>query len=126
VFLRTVVHVPPHVPREEIIVGPYQERARAARRVEYLEFRYLTRGLAFEELADGMLDDAVHDEGRGVEDAPGLPDLGLLLDHSLLVVRGEGYDLAEKTFGVLPQDLHRHHGELVGALGVVESPYDPL
>ncbi len=117
------------MPVQEVPVGPDQERPGAARRVHYLQpARPAARSgtLAFEELADRLLDDVVHDVGRGVVDAAGLADLRLLLDDGVVAAGAvfETDHLPQKLLVDLPEHVHRQHGELVGALRVAEAADD--
>ncbi len=79
----------------------------------------------FEELADGLLDDVVHDVGGGVVDAAGLLDFGLFLDLGV-VAGGQADDLAEELLVDLAEDVGGQDGELVGAVGIVQAREDVL
>ena len=72
-----------------------------------------------------MLDDVVHDVlGRVVHPA-GLADLRLLLDLGPVGLRQPDH-LAQELLVDLPQNLRRQDGELIRALGVVQSTEDVL
>ena len=122
-FLGIVFGVEVAVPLEEILVGADEEGAGAAGGVEDLQFGGLPRCFVFEQVADGGLDDVVHDVGGGVIDAAGLLDFGLFLDHGSMAF-GEADDLAEELLVHLAEDVRREGGEDVGRLGVVEAPDD--
>ena len=72
-----------------------------------------------------LLDDVIDDVGRRVVDAARLADLGLLLDLRLVPV-GQPDHLAQELLVDLAEDLGGQHGELVGAVGVVELADDLL
>lgn len=127
VLVGTVGDVAVAVPLQQVLVGPDQERPRAARRVHYPQPASPAarpRTLAFEELADGVLDYVVHDVCRRVVDPARLADLGLLLDHRLLGTLQPDH-APEELLVDLPENVHRQHRELVRAHGVVEAADDP-
>ena len=69
------------------------------------------------------LDDVLDDVGGGVIDPAGLLHLGLVLDHGV-VPGGQADDLAQELLVDLAEDIGGHHGELVGAVGVVQVGED--
>ncbi len=89
------------------------------------EAAHLLWALPFEELADRVLDDVVHDVGRGVVHAASLAHLGFLLDHRP-APRRQADDLAQELLVHLAQDVRRQDGELVGAVRVVQAAEDVL
>jgi len=78
------------------------------------------RRLAFNQLADGVLDDVVYDVGRPAVDAAGFSDFGLFLDLCLMACC-QTYHLAEELFVDLAEDVRGQDREFVGAVRVVEA-----
>ena len=66
---------------------------------------------AFEQLADGVLDDVIDDVGGRVVDAAGLADLGLFLDLGL-VAGGQADHLAQELLVDLAEDLGRQDARI--------------
>ena len=87
--------------------------------------RDLAQRHALQQLAHGLPHDGIHDVGGRVEDAAGLAHLRLLL-HLGPVPGGQADHLAQELLVDLAQDVGRQHGELVGAVGVVEALEDVL
>jgi len=120
-----MLHIPIPVVVEEIGVGPDQERAGAAGRVEDLELLDLFRRLLLAELADGVLDDVVHDVGRRVIDAAGLADLRLLFDLGVMA-GGEADHLSQELLVDVPEDIQPQDRKFVGAFRIIEVIEDLL
>ena len=68
------------MPVEQVLIGADEEGAAAAGGVEDAQFGGLGGRLAFEQGADGVLDDVVDDVGRRVIDAAGFAHFGFFFD----------------------------------------------
>ena len=96
-----------------------QERPRAACRVEDGDACRLLAALAFQQFADGVLHDVLHDVGRGVEHAAGFFHFRFVFDYGA-VACGQADDFAEKLFVNAAEDVRAEHGKFVRAIRVVE------
>ena len=102
----------------DALVGADEERAGAARGIKDAEFPDFLGCPAFEQAADGLLDDVFDDVARGVINAAGFAHLGLLLDGHAAPLRAD--DLAEEAFVNVAENLDLDRGEVVAGVVVGE------
>ncbi len=107
---------------EEALVDAEEEAAGAAGDVGEAEAGDGLRRASGDELADGVLDEVADDVIRGVVDAAGFADLGLLLDGGAL--GGGADDVAQEALVDAAEDVDGDGGEIVGAVAVAEGLAD--
>jgi hypothetical protein len=90
------------MPVEQELIGDDEERTGTTGGIDHFELRGFRKGYGFlrlrcEELAEGVLDDVIHDVGGSIIDAARFADFWFFLDLRLVSIC-EANGLAEKSF----------------------------
>src|SRR5205814_3254069 len=109
-FGRIVSGIEIAMPFEQVFVSAEQEGARAASRIQDLEFGRLFWCFAFEKLNYSGLDDVINDVSGSVINATRFFDFGFFFDQRTVAFR-ETDDFAEKLLVHLAEDVGWEGGE---------------
>ena len=108
---------------QEIGISADQKGAGATGGVEDLKLLDLLRSFALAQFPHRVLNDVLHDIGRGVINPSSLLDLGLFFN-SGLVTSGKTNDFTQELLVDVAQDVSAQDGEFIRAFGVVEASDD--
>ena len=118
-----VVQIVFQIPIEKILVSFEQERTGTAGGIEDTEFGDFLWSFILNKRADRVLHDVIDDIRRGVVNAAGFLDFGLVHNLSFSPSRN-GYDFAEELLVDLAENFHRNDGILILVFRFIQSGND--